>query len=45
MTRHLILILGDQLNIDNSALEGFDAEQDVILMVESSHEATQVWSH
>jgi len=45
MTRHLILILGDQLNIDNSALEGFDAAQDVILMVESSHEATQVWSH
>jgi deoxyribodipyrimidine photolyase-related protein len=45
MTRHLILILGDQLNFDNPALEGFDAEQDVILMVEASHEATQVWSH
>jgi deoxyribodipyrimidine photolyase-related protein len=45
MTRHLILILGDQLNVDNSALEGFDASQDAILMVEASHEATQVWSH
>ena len=45
MTRHLILILGDQLNLDNPALEGFDAMQDAILMVEASHEATQVWSH
>jgi deoxyribodipyrimidine photolyase-related protein len=43
--RNLILILGDQLNLDNPALEGFDAEQDYILMVEASHEATQVWSH
>jgi deoxyribodipyrimidine photolyase-related protein len=45
MTRHLILILGDQLNLDNPALEGFDATQDAILMVEASHESTQVWSH
>ena len=30
--RHLILILGDQLNLDNPALEGFDASQDHILM-------------
>lgn len=45
MTRNLILILGDQLNFDNPSLEGFDASQDAILMVEASHEATQVWSH
>ena len=45
MTRHLILILGDQLNVDNPALEDFDPSQDVILMAEVSHEATQVWSH
>ncbi len=45
MTRHLVLILGDQLNVDNPALDDFDAEQDAILMVEASHEATQVWSH
>ena len=45
MTRNLILILGDQLNLDNPALEGFDAAQDAILMVEASHESTQVWSH
>lgn len=43
--RNLILILGDQLNFDNSALEGFDVAQDAILMVEASFEATQVWSH
>lgn len=45
MTRNLILILGDQLNLDNPALEGFDPLQDAILMAEVSHEATQVWSH
>lgn len=45
MTRHLILILGDQLNLDNPALEGFDATQDEVLMVEASVEATQAWSH
>ena len=45
MTRNLTLILGDQLNFDNPALEGFDAAQDRILMVETSGEATQVWSH
>jgi deoxyribodipyrimidine photolyase-related protein len=45
MTRNLIIILGDQLNLDNPALENFDVAQDVILMVEASHEATQVWSH
>jgi deoxyribodipyrimidine photolyase-related protein len=43
--RHLILILGDQLNGDNPALKGFDAAQDAILMVEAGYEATQVWSH
>ncbi|MES2635924.1 MAG: cryptochrome/photolyase family protein [Pseudomonadota bacterium] len=45
MTRHLIIVLGDQLNLDNPALEGFDAAQDVVLMVEASNEATHVWSH
>ncbi len=43
--RHLILILGDQLNLDNPALEGFDASQDHLLMVEAPAEATHVWSH
>lgn len=43
--RHLILILGDQLNLDNPALEDFDAAQDCILMVEATGEASHVWSH
>jgi deoxyribodipyrimidine photolyase-related protein len=45
MTRNLILILGDQLNLDNPALDDFDATQDAILMVESAGEAAHVWSH
>ena len=44
MTRKLILILGDQLNFNNPVLEGFDAAQYAILMVEAATEATQVWS-
>jgi deoxyribodipyrimidine photolyase-related protein len=43
--RHLILILGDQLNLDNPALEDIDPAQDRILMVEAAVEATHVWSH
>ena len=43
--RNLILILGDQLNLDNPALEGFDATQDCLLMAECAGEATHVWSH
>lgn len=43
--RNLILILGDQLNHDNPALEDYDPTQDRILMVEAAGEATHVWSH
>ena len=43
--RNLIIILGDQLNLNNPALEGFDAKLDHILMVEAPAEATNVWSH
>ena len=43
--RHLILILGDQLNLDSPALDDFDATQDHILMVECANEASHVWSH
>lgn len=43
--RHLILILGDQLNLDNPALENIDPAQDHILMVEAPAEANHVWSH
>lgn len=43
--RNLVLILGDQLNLDSAALENFDPKQDHILMVEAPAEATHVWSH
>ncbi len=43
--RHLVLILGDQLDEDSSAFDGFDAGQDVVLMIEASEESTHVWSH
>ena len=44
-TRHLVLILGDQLDADSSAFDGFDPLQDVVVMVEAFEESTHVWSH
>jgi len=43
--RHLIIILGDQLTLDNPALQGVDPTQDHIVMAEVVEESTQVWSH
>lgn len=43
--RHLILVLGDQLSLDNPAFEGFDPSRDRILMVEAVGEGAAVWSH
>jgi deoxyribodipyrimidine photolyase-related protein len=43
--RHLVLILGDQLDEASSAFEGFDLAQDTVLMVEAIEESTHVWSH
>ena len=43
--RNLILILGDQLNLDNPALAGYRAPHDRVLMIEAPGEATHVWSH
>ncbi|MDO9361131.1 MAG: cryptochrome/photolyase family protein [Polaromonas sp.] len=43
--RHLILILGDQLDEASSAFDDFDAGQDVVLMIEAREESTHVWSH
>ena len=43
--RHLILILGDQLDCDSSAFDGIDPAQDVVLMIEAFEESTHVWSH
>ncbi|NQW94187.1 MAG: cryptochrome/photolyase family protein [Polaromonas sp.] len=43
--RHLVLILGDQLDEQSSAFDGFDPSQDLVLMVEAFEESTHVWSH
>jgi deoxyribodipyrimidine photolyase-related protein len=45
MTRHLILVLGDQLGWDNPALADFDPTQDRLLMIEADSEAGEVWNH
>jgi deoxyribodipyrimidine photolyase-related protein len=43
--RNLVLILGDQLDADSSALKDIDPAQDVVLMVEAFEESRHVWSH
>jgi len=42
--RHLVIVLGDQLDLQSSALEGFDPMQDVVWMAEVAEESTHVWS-
>ncbi|HEY9096570.1 MAG TPA: cryptochrome/photolyase family protein, partial [Hydrogenophaga sp.] len=42
--RHLVIVLGDQLDIDASALQGFDPAQDVVWMAEVAEESQHVWS-
>ena len=42
--RHLVLVLGDQLDGRSSALEGFDPARDRVFMIEAAGEATHVWS-
>lgn len=45
MTRHLVLVLGDQLSLRSSAFDGFDKASDVVWMAENDEEATHVWCH
>jgi deoxyribodipyrimidine photolyase-related protein len=42
--RHLVIVLGDQLDLQSSALQGFDATQDLVWMAEVAEESTHVWS-
>ena len=42
--RHLVLVLGDQLDLDASAFDGFDPTQDRVWMAEVAEESTHVWS-
>ena len=43
--RHLVLILGDQLDEASSAFDGFDPQIDAVVMIEAFEESTHVWSH
>jgi len=41
--RHLVVVLGDQLDRAGSAFDGFDPASDRVWMCEATEEATQVW--
>ena len=43
--RHLVLVLGDQLDAKSAAFDGFDPKLDAVWMAEVVEEATHVWSH
>lgn len=44
MPRHLVLVLGDQLDRRSAAFDGFDPSRDLIWMAEVAGESTHVWS-
>lgn len=43
--RNLVLVLGDQLNLDSSAFDGFSPSMDAVWMAEVREESAHVWSH
>lgn len=43
--RRLVVVLGDQIDRQSVALEGFDPAQDALWMAEVREESTHVWSH
>jgi deoxyribodipyrimidine photolyase-related protein len=40
----LIIVLGDQLDMNSSAFDGFDVTHDLVWMAEVAEESTHVWS-
>jgi deoxyribodipyrimidine photolyase-related protein len=42
--RHLVIVLGDQLDENSTALHDFDPLRDVVWMAEVAQESTHVWS-
>ena len=44
MPRRLVLVLGDQLDLDAAAFDDFDAASDAVWMAEVAEESTHVWS-
>ena len=43
--RHLVLVLGDQMSLESSGFDGFDVNEDAVLMMEVAEEATYVPQH
>lgn len=42
--RHLVVVLGDQLDLHAAAFDGFDAARDTVWMAEVAEESAHVWS-
>ena len=45
MSRHVILVLGDQLDRASAAFDGFDRRRDGVWMADVAEESTHVWTH
>lgn len=43
--RNLVIAFGDQLNSESAAFDGFDREQDAVLLMEVRQEATYILQH
>ena len=43
--RNLVIVLGDQLDAESSAFDGFDPDMDRVWMAEAAGESERVWSH
>jgi len=43
--RHLVLVLGDQLDGESAAFDGFDPARDAVLQMEVREEATYIPQH
>lgn len=43
--RNLVIVLGDQLDLDSCVLKQLDPKKDLVWMAEVSEESTHVWSH
>jgi len=45
MPRRLVIVLGDQLDRQSAAFDGFDRSRDRVWMAEVAEESTHVWTH
>lgn len=43
--RNLVIVLGDQLDLESAAFDGFDPAQDRVWMAEVAEETDHVWAH